>query len=704
MKTIDALERTDGKGASATALCQALDPLYQLAIELDMPTGWATPILGAPMSEAIKKNTRIPWKDFIEVLSRFGEQLEPHGGWGALEFVMKSAQLGALGRPLSLVFSPGLLYRIIWTWIAPFWFPHLNSTFIEVDESHHRFTLEIPEPYAFDPGYFEITRVMLWELPQMSGYPAPKVTLDIDGRTATFVSTNAPARTVRARVKRRLGSWIASILRSDVEASRALVLDEFARIDDAERRIEATSARRDATLDTTAAAVLELDLETGEGYATPALFELFDAPRGEARDLFSVWADRVIEPHRDRVIEALADLQTASDVLSFETQLTDGRWVRARLSRGGPAFGGMIAGNWVDVSETHIAQAEASRTLQQLEHVLSVAPFGVVVFSRDETFFENPAVQRLPEGAFERITEDLADRTLDGEDDLISLPSPHGGPDVQLRVNAQSLVWEGRKAALATVEDVTQSREMLARSMVMDRMASTGTHAAGIAHEINNPLAYVYTNLELANELLTVAIADGVDVGEVDDVLRDAMEGTKRVRSVVSALKDFSRKGDGERSMTDLHEVVHRSVNLVWAELRGRAELVTRFDIDQPIMADPVSLSQALVALFQNAIRSIPEGEKGRIDVVVTTRGGDAVIEVIDNGQGIPGEIISRVFDPFFTTRPPGEGAGLGLSLSRSRVERMGGQLELYSYPTRGTTAEIRLPLQSSFFPMLVEA
>jgi signal transduction histidine kinase len=134
-------------------------------------------------------------------------------------------------------------------------------------------------------------------------------------------------------------------------------------------------------------------------------------------------------------------------------------------------------------------------------------------------------------------------------------------------------------------------------------------------------------------------------------------------------------------------------VKIVWSEIRARAELTTRDTLDAHAFAQPVALSQAIVALLQNAAQSIPSDRRGHIDISIVESNGEAAITISDDGVGIDPDVMPRVFDPFFTTKRTGDGAGLGLSLARRRIERMGGTLELTSAPECGTTARIRLPL-----------
>jgi len=256
----------------------------------------------------------------------------------------------------------------------------------------------------------------------------------------------------------------------------------------------------------------------------------------------------------------------------------------------------------------------------------------------------------------------------------------------------------------------------------LDRMASLGTLAAGIAHEINNPLTYVIANLELIEEEMPRLIqeyATAVQRGpssrpsterpaserptstvvarlnEVSARLRDALDGSERIRGIVLNVKTFSRASDEHRTYVDVRSVLDSSIKVVTSEIRQRARLVREYEHVPLVLANPGQLGQVFLNLLLNAAHAI-EGEEPEKNLIrVATKkalNGDIVVEVSDTGKGIPVEAQPRIFDPFFTTKPIGVGTGLGLSVCHGIVRSLGGAITVESEPTRGSIFRVVLP------------
>lgn len=264
-----------------------------------------------------------------------------------------------------------------------------------------------------------------------------------------------------------------------------------------------------------------------------------------------------------------------------------------------------------------------------------------------------------------------------------------------------------RRLVYATARDVTERKhaeerqhalETQQRQLVLaERLASVGTLAAGLAHEINNPLAAVMANLELIEDV--AGLDEGVspaEVHELRNMVSDARAGAERIRNIVRRLKTFSRAGDGERRrVLDVRPLFENAIALSMPEIGERAKLVTHFGNLPRVEADDARLGQVFVNLLLNAAHAIPGGHRGDNEVCVSTStddAGRAVVEVRDTGTGIPASLIGRVFDPFFTTKPVGAGTGLGLSLCHAIVTRLGGEITVESEEGRGTTFRVALP------------
>jgi PAS domain S-box-containing protein len=240
--------------------------------------------------------------------------------------------------------------------------------------------------------------------------------------------------------------------------------------------------------------------------------------------------------------------------------------------------------------------------------------------------------------------------------------------------------------------DLTERRQSQARLLLTDRMVSIGTLAAGVAHEINNPLAFVLTNLNYALEALAEG---GTPLAEVREALLEVRQGADRVRDIVRDLKTFTRSEDGERRAVDVERVLESSIKMAWNEIRHRAQLVRSFARVPPVVAEEARLGQVFLNFILNAVQAIPEGDvKGNAITVATRLGSDGrvVIDVRDTGAGIPESVRPHLFEPFFTTKPVGVGTGLGLYICHSIVVSLGGSIEVESAPGKGSCFRVRLP------------
>jgi len=246
---------------------------------------------------------------------------------------------------------------------------------------------------------------------------------------------------------------------------------------------------------------------------------------------------------------------------------------------------------------------------------------------------------------------------------------------------------------IGAIMDITERRELQARLLLADRMASVGTLAAGVAHEINNPLSYVIANIDIASQELRKRATP--QLMRALDVLGEAKDGAERVRRIVGDLKTFSRADDAIRERVDLRDVVESSINLAMNEIRHRARLVRELGEVPRVDANAGRLGQVVVNLLVNAAQAIPEGDASKNEIRVRTRtdgSGRAVLEIEDTGPGMPPDIRARIFDPFYTTKPVGEGTGLGLTICHGIVAALGGAIEVESDVGSGSLFRVVLP------------
>jgi PAS domain S-box-containing protein len=250
---------------------------------------------------------------------------------------------------------------------------------------------------------------------------------------------------------------------------------------------------------------------------------------------------------------------------------------------------------------------------------------------------------------------------------------------------------------ISQIQDLREKKRLEAQLTLSDRMASIGTLASGIAHEINNPLAYVMLNLgALAEELRPlVEAAAPRRARALLDLVDDARSGAERVRKIVRGLKTFARAGEDHRVPMAIESAIEVAVNMTAGELRHRARLVKSYGLTPRVVADEARLGQVFINLLVNAAHAFPEGNSADNEISITTSTdaeGRAVVEVRDTGCGIPAHLRARIFDPFFTTKEIGKGTGLGLSISHEIIAALGGLIEVSSELGKGTTFRVMLP------------
>jgi signal transduction histidine kinase len=316
----------------------------------------------------------------------------------------------------------------------------------------------------------------------------------------------------------------------------------------------------------------------------------------------------------------------------------------------------------------------------------------------------------------------------------IRIPAPHGGPSVrapaviapmQLAVVVFALGWVYemlKQRALAELEQqklqalegerrvhdserraleaehARAQAEAQGRIQESSRMVALGTLSAGVAHEINNPLAVVMANVHFLDEMLQeVAHRLGPEQrDEVVEILADTVDGLSRIRRIVRDLGTFSRAGErDDLAAINVRNVMEAALNLARNHVGQRATVVREYRPAPLVLASEPRLAQVFLNLLINAAQAIPEGARETNEIRVSTgtdERGHAFAEVGDSGVGIPAEHLPRLFDPFFTTKAQGEGTGLGLSICHGIVSELGGQITVQSQSGQGSTFRVTLP------------
>ncbi len=235
------------------------------------------------------------------------------------------------------------------------------------------------------------------------------------------------------------------------------------------------------------------------------------------------------------------------------------------------------------------------------------------------------------------------------------------------------------------------------RLAIADRMSALGTLASGIAHEINNPLTYVMANLKsLAVELGAEQSTEVGRPGELAELANEALEGAERIKRLIRQVQTVAFvPRDDELATVELRSMLLAAVTSTAGEVQRRARLTLDAEVDAHVHCERGRVEQLFANLLLNAAQAIPEGAPAANEVHVSLRKlprDRAAVEITDTGTGVPIEIQERIFQPFFTTRPVGQGTGLGLPISRAIVSALGGDISFRPAPHRGTTFRVELP------------
>jgi PAS domain S-box-containing protein len=270
------------------------------------------------------------------------------------------------------------------------------------------------------------------------------------------------------------------------------------------------------------------------------------------------------------------------------------------------------------------------------------------------------------------------------------------GSYLEVEFVAIAVPFEGTPAVLALGRDLTERKSLEAKLALSERLVAIGTLAAGIAHEINNPLTYVLTNLLLLEEAFDGPGARAPeDIPELAEMLHECREGAERISKIVRGLKGLSRGNEEASIPLEIETVIEQAITMTFNEVRHRARLVKDYRPTPLVKATEVRLVQVFINLLVNAAQAIPEGrvQDNEIRVTIgTDEAGRARVAIEDTGSGIPPEHLRRVFDPFFTLKAVGVGTGLGLSISQGIVSAAGGSMSIESTVGRGTCVEVLLP------------
>ncbi len=440
------------------------------------------------------------------------------------------------------------------------------------------------------------------------------------------------------------------------------------------------------------------------------------------------------------VFEAASPELAAQLAPSFRAAL-DGRIARCEIAQdgnfyevtcvpvhelGGPIEAGMALTQ--NITARVRAEKEVREQSAQLARVLDLVPALVVgLDAGGRTIFVNPAAERITGyTAAELIGQTWWDALCPGDErrhveEMMAALDEHGSlASYEMVVRSKggeerTVSWCGERAPVSRGLpgevyfyglDVTERNQMQERLVIAERMASLGTLAAGVAHEINNPLSYVLANLSLAGEVVdsrggvagvvghaTTAGMAGPD--EFRALLAEAHQGAERVARIVADLRMLSRAQEDRTDLIDVARSIDSCLSMAANELRHRARVVRDLQPVPLVRANEARLGQVFLNLIVNAAQALPEtrasGNEVRISTSVDER-GRVVVKVADNGCGMAPATVRRIFDPFFTTKPIGIGTGLGLAIAHRIVTGFGGEILVDTEQGRGSVFRVLLP------------
>ncbi|MBN1205810.1 MAG: PAS domain S-box protein [Myxococcaceae bacterium] len=443
-------------------------------------------------------------------------------------------------------------------------------------------------------------------------------------------------------------------------------------------------------------------------------YHLESAELGSLEDQ-DLMAPAIAEQVRRRDLEVLQSGQPSlSEALIPAPDGTEHHWLTYRFIVRDSAGRRFVAGVSLEITERKRAEAALRRSEQSFRALIEGSPEAIFVHRGGPLVYVNPAALRFLELHRAAVVGTSMLQYVHPEDQeavaglLDAEPSRVRSERCELRfvkstgrvmtaeVSCLSVVFDGEAATMVSARDLTERNQMQSRLVLSDRLVAMGTLAAGVAHEINNPLSYVLSNLSfLATELR--ALAPELPPGrleELEEVLREATVGGERVRQIVGDLKTFSRADDDLPTAVSMQNVLESALAIARSELRPRAMVVRDYAEVPPVEGSAGRFGQVFLNLLINAAQAIPPGQPEQHQVRVQLRAVQehVIIEIQDTGAGIPPELRSRIFDPFFTTKPVGVGTGLGLFVCQGIVARFGGEISVESEVGKGTTFRVIFP------------
>jgi signal transduction histidine kinase len=342
--------------------------------------------------------------------------------------------------------------------------------------------------------------------------------------------------------------------------------------------------------------------------------------------------------------------------------------------------------------------------------ILAMLPDGVALLRPDDRIRSaNAGLARLAERTPEELEDTPIGELLSWSFDSAEFDEVDceviGASGRRVPVTVSSLGVRDRQGHVIgralIVRDLREVADLRTRLVTSARLAAVGELAAGIAHEINNPLAFVRSNLSQFDSLWKVVRGEldaeaatriAEVLADVEELVDDSLEGVDRAAEIVRGVKSFAHAGSEKRELADLNQLLDDALRIASPQLRERVRVLRDYADIPPIPCSAQPLRQVFLNLVMNASQAMEDGQ-GTIRVATQPIEGGVAAIVEDDGSGIAPEVIDRIFDPFFTTKPVGEGTGLGLGIAYQIIEQHRGKISVESHPGRGSRFRVHLPL-----------
>jgi two-component system NtrC family sensor kinase len=556
----------------------------------------------------------------------------------------------------------------------------------------------------------------------------------------------------------RLVNFVA--IESDITARRQL-----------EQQVAQSAERLRLALESAEDGLWDWDLRTGRFTVSPRYLGMLGYEVGALEPSFDVWRNQLCHPedlpHAERLLREHQEGRSPMFEVEHRLRHKSGRWVWvlgrakvvARSKQGQPL---RMVGTNVDITSRKHAQERLQAFIQAIpDLIIRVRADGLCLdfkasaheppMMSPESFigknlFMLPFPAQMMDPFKEKLARVLSHGTLEVYEYALDVPPGHQHYEARIiRSEVDEVVCivrniterkaaeeQGRRQAEELEERVRQvTRELESRQAQLiqsEKLASLGQMAASIAHEINNPVSYVSSNLStlesyisVLRRLLELYFQVEKELGpqptapvaallnktrelreherleellqDMDELMGDSKEGTARIREFIQGLKTFVREESGEPQLADLNKGLMMTLRMLRHEFKHKCEVHCELAPLPLLRCFPTQLNQVFMNLLVNAVQALEQ--RGVINVSSAREGDEAVVRIADSGPGMSQETLSRIFTPFFTTKPPGQGTGLGLTICYAIISRHKGRIEVRSELGKGTTFTVRLPMET---------